>query len=164
MLVEVALVGAATSLGHDEELVRRLVSGVSVGVELDLGGKIGPGVALLPHRQRRHLRIAKVEIRIGVVHAVREVLLVLTCRPDVLTLLAHDDRRAGVLAHRQHATRSHVGVLEQIKGDKAIVRTGLGIVEDASELFEVCGPQQVGNIFDALVSEQPQRFGFDSQN
>ena len=137
---------------------------MSIRIELDLRWQVGAGVALLPHRHGSHLRVAKVEFGIGVVHAVRKVLLVLTGRPDVLPLLADDDRRAGVLAHRQHATRSHVGVLEQIKGDKAIVRTGLGIVEDASELFEVCGPQQVGNIFDALVSEQPQRFGFDSQN
>jgi hypothetical protein len=35
-----------------------------------------------------------------------------------LALLAHDDRGAGVLAHRQHAAGGDVGVLQQIEGDE----------------------------------------------
>ena len=84
----------------------------------------------------------------------REVFLVLTGRPDVLPLLAHDDGGAGVLAHRQDTTGGDVGVLEQIKGDEPIIGAGLGVIENAGELLEVRGAQQVGDVLDALVGEQ----------
>ena len=74
-----------------------------VGVELDLRGKVAAGVALLPHRQWGHLRVAQVELLVGIEDSVREMLLVLTGRPDVLALLGADDCGAGVLAHRQDA-------------------------------------------------------------
>ena len=47
-----ALVGASTALGDEEELVRVLVPGVRVRVNLDLRGKVAAGVALLPHAER----------------------------------------------------------------------------------------------------------------
>ncbi len=55
--------------------------------------------------------------------------------PDPLALLAHDDRGAGVLAHRQHLAGGDVGVLQQIEGDEPVVVRGLGIVEDVAQLL-----------------------------
>ena len=51
-LEQEALVGAATALGDEKKLVRVLVPGVRVRVNLDLRGKVATGVALLPHAQR----------------------------------------------------------------------------------------------------------------
>ena len=53
-LVEEGLVGGTTAFGHEEKLVFR--SGG--GEEIDLGWKIGLGVDLVEHRQRRDLREA----------------------------------------------------------------------------------------------------------
>ena len=52
LLEQERLVRAAAALGHDQELVGELVAGLGVGVELDLGGQVRAGVALLPHRHR----------------------------------------------------------------------------------------------------------------
>jgi hypothetical protein len=48
----------------------------------------------------------------------------------VLAALAHDDRGAGVLAHREHAARGDVGVLEQVEGDEFVVVARLVVIED----------------------------------
>ena len=56
LLVQVALVGAAAALGDEQELVRVAVD----GRDLDLGGQVGAGVALVVHRDRRHLAVAQV--------------------------------------------------------------------------------------------------------
>ena len=96
LLVEERLVGRAAALGHEEELVRAAVG----RVQLDLRGQVGAGVLLVPHGQRGHLRVAQVELRVRVVDAARQGLLVAAFGEHVLAALAHDDRRAGVLAHR----------------------------------------------------------------
>ena len=67
LLVEVALVGRAAALGHEQELVGVGVPVRVVGVDLDLGRQVGAGVALVPHGQRRELRVAEVQRRVRVV-------------------------------------------------------------------------------------------------
>jgi hypothetical protein len=57
----------------------------------------------------------------------------------VLALLAHDDRGAGVLAHRQDAAGRDVGVLQQVERDELVVVARLGVVEDLAQLGEVAG-------------------------
>ena len=126
-----------------------LVAGVGVGVDLDLRGQVRSGVALLPHRQRRHLRVAQVELVVGVVHAARQVALVVARGQHVLPPLAHDDGRAGVLAHGQHVARGDVGVLQQVHRDEAVVGAGLRIVQDRRQLAQVCRAQQVGDVLAA---------------
>ena len=130
LLEQQRLVRRAAALGHEEELVRRLVPGRGVGVELDLRRQVGAGVLLVPHGQRRHLRVAQVERRVGVVDALADRALVVARGEHLLAALAHDDRRAGVLAHRQDAARGDVHVLEQVERDEAVVGARLGVVED----------------------------------
>ena len=84
--------------------------------------------------------------RIGVADALGERALVAAVGPDAAALLAHDDRRAGVLAHGQHAAGRDVGVLQQVVGDEAVVRRRLRIVEDRRELREMARPQQVVDV------------------
>ena len=43
-------------------------------VELDLRRQVGPGVLLVPHGQRRQLRVAQVQLGVGVVHAAADPL------------------------------------------------------------------------------------------
>jgi len=92
-----------------------------------------------------------------------QVALVIACGEDVLAALAHDDRRPGVLAHRQHAAGGDIGVLEQVEGDEPVVGAGLRIVEDAGQLGQVARPQQVGDVLEGLEREQAQRLGLNGQ-
>ena len=158
LLVEEGLVGRATALGHEQELVRRPVSTVfRRRVELDLRGQVGAGVRLLPHRDRRELGVAQVELRVGVVHAERDRLGVVGAGDHALGLLAHHDRRAGVLAHRQHAAGRDVDVLEQVERDEPVVARRLGVVDDPPQLGQVRGPQVVGDVVHRLGRQVPDR-------
>jgi hypothetical protein len=130
-----------------------------IGVELDLRGQVGLGVDLAIHVQRRQLRVTQVAGQVRVIHAASDRLLVVPVRQHVLSALAHDDRRTGVLTHRQDAARSDVGVLEQIERHEAIVRRCLGIVQDATQLREVPGPQEMRDVAHGLCGEPAQRLG-----
>ena len=157
LLVEERLVRRAAALGHEEELVLGLVARPGRRVELDLRGQVRAGVLLLPHRQRRELGVAQVQLRVGVVHAAADPLAVVGAGEHALGLLAHHDRGAGVLAHRQHAAGGDVDVLEQVQGDEAVVPGGLRVVDDLAQLGEVRGAQVVRDVVHRLGGEQPQR-------
>jgi hypothetical protein len=110
LLVEVRLVGRAAALGHEEELVGVRLTARVLGVELDLGRQVGAGVALVPHGERRELGVAQVQPGVRLVHTLGDGLLVGAVGEHVPAALAHHDRRAGVLAHRQHAAGRDVRV------------------------------------------------------
>ena len=153
LLVQVRLVGRAAALGHEQELV-----GVPVGrVQLDLRGQVGARVLLVPHGQRRHLGVAQVQLGVGVVDAAGEVLLVPPVGEDLLAALAHHDRGAGVLAHRQHPARRDVRVLQQVARDVPVVRRRLGVVQDGPQLPQVRGAQQVGDVPERRAAQQRER-------
>ncbi|MGX1314227.1 hypothetical protein RKD24_004346 [Streptomyces calvus] len=153
LLVEERLVGRAAALGHEQELV-----GAAVGrVQLDLRREVGAGVLLLPHGQRRHLRVAQVQVLVRVVDAPGQGLLVAALGQHVLAALAHHDRRAGVLAHREHARRRDVRVLQQVQRDELVVGRRLGVVDDAAQLGEVGRAQVVLDVVDRLLGELAQR-------
>ena len=154
LLEQVGLVGAAAALGHEQELVGGLVAGRGVGVQLDLRGQVRAGVALVPHRHRRHLRVAQVEPGVGVVDTAADRLLVAAGGEHVLAALAHDDRGAGVLAHRQDAARGDVRVLEQVERDELVVVARLGVVEDVRELLQVRRAQVVRDVVHRGLGEQ----------
>ncbi len=145
---------------------RNLYSGTSLAgrrVELDLGRQVGAGVLLLERRERRELGVAEVEPGVGVVHALADRLAVVAAGEHALGLLAHHDRRAGVLAHRQHAACGDVDVLEQVERDEAVVARGVGVVDDPAQLGEVAGPQVVADVVHRLVGEPPDRLRVDLQ-
>jgi len=76
------------------------------------------------------LGVAEVQLGVGVVDAARDVLLVPAVGEHVLAALAHHDRGAGVLAHRQHPAGRDARVLEQVTGHVPVVRGGFGVVQD----------------------------------
>ena len=128
-------------------------------VELDLRGQVGAGVLLLPHRQRRELGVAQVELGVGVVHPERDRLGVVGAGEHALGLLAHHDGGAGVLAHRQHAAGADVDVLEQVERHEPVVARRLRVVDDPPQLGEVRGPQVVRDVVHRLGRQLPDRLG-----
>ena len=70
-----------------------------------------------------------------------------------MTALAHDDRGAGVLAHRQDAASGDVGVFEQVQGHKAVIGRGFGVIEDVAQLLKVTGAQQVCDVAHGLKGQ-----------
>ena len=155
LLEQERLVRGPAALGHEQELVGGVV-GARRGVQLDLRRQVGAGVALLPHRQRRELGVAQVELGVGVVHALADPLGVVGAGEHALGLLAHHDGGAGVLAHRQHAAGGDVDVLEQVERDEPVVAAGLRVVDDPAQLREVRGAQVVRDVVHRLRRQQPQ--------
>ena len=159
-LEQKALVGGAAALGHEHELV----GVIALGIDLALRRHVVGGVLLLVHRQRRHLRIAQVAAQIGVARAFRERGLVVAVGDDAKALLAHDDRGAGVLAHRQHAAGGDVGVLQEIEGDELVVVAGLLVVEDRAQLLQMAGPQIMIDVAERGLRQRPQRLARHHQH
>ena len=116
-LEQKALVGGTAALGHEHEFV----GVITFGVDLALRRHVVGGVFLFIHRQGSDLRIAQVTAQVCVARAFRERGLVVALGDDVAALLAHDDRGAGILAHRQHAAGCDVGILQEIEGDELVV-------------------------------------------
>ena len=143
---------------------RNLYSSPSSAIEVDLRRQIVAGIDLLEHRQRRELAVAQIGLGIGAADAGGERRGVAAAGPDALALLAHDDRGAGVLAHRQHLAGGDVGVLQQIEGDEAVVVGGLGIVEDGAQLLQMAGAQQMLAIDHRLLRQQRQRRRLDLEH
>ncbi len=156
MLIEEAFVGRAAALGDEEEFV--FVA--RLGVEVDLGRQIVAGVDLLIHRQRRDLAVAQIGLGKGAPDPFGERRRIVGAGPHhPLALLAHDDRGAGVLAHRQDLAGGDIGVLQQVEGDEPVVGRGFGVVEDGAQLRQMAGPQQVLAIDKGLLREQRQCLG-----
>ncbi len=131
------LVGGAAAFRHEH----KLVGVVALGVDLALRGHVVGGVLLFKHRQRCHLRIAQVAAQIRVARALAQRRLVVALGDDAKALLAHDDCGAGVLAHRQHAAGSDVGILQEVKRHELVVVAGLGVVQNLAQLRQMSRPQ-----------------------
>ena len=91
---------------------------------------------------------------------VQIALIVATCQ-HMLPALAHDDRRAGVLAHGQDAASGDVRVLEQVERDELVVVARLRVIEDVRQLLQVCRSQVVRDVVHGGVGEQSQGLGLD---
>ena len=159
-LEQKALVGGAATLGHEHELVGI----IALGIDLALRGHVVGGVLLLVHRQGRHLRIAQVTAQIGVARAFGERGLIVAVGDDVAALLAHDDRGAGILAHRQHAAGSDVGVLQEIEGNELVVVARLLVFQDRAQLLQVTRAQIVIDVAEGRFRERPQRLARHDQH
>ena len=113
---------------------------------------------------RRELRIAQIAFEIGVARALGERRLVVAVGPDEPALLAHDDRGAGVLAHRQHAAGGDVGVLEKIVGDELVVVRRLRVLDDGFEARQMRGAQQMIDVGEGGFRQRPQRLARHHQH
>jgi hypothetical protein len=86
------------------------------------------------------------------------VLLVAPVGEHAAAALAHDDRRAGVLAHGEHPARRDAGVLQQVARDVPVVGGGLGVVQYGAQLAQVPGPQQMRDVPHALARDKREEF------
>ena len=145
-------------------IIRKWYSIAVRRVDVDLRRQVRAGVGLVVHRQRHGLRVAQVLLRVGLEDAAGEVLGVAAARPHALALLADDRRGAGVLAHRQHEAGGDLGVAQQRERDAAVVRRGLGVVEDRGDLRQVRGPVEEGDVAEGLASDERQRLGRDLED
>ena len=152
LLVQERLVGRAAALGQDQELVLRRCS--RRAVQLDLRRQVGAGVALVPERRRRHLRVAQVQLVVGGEDAAGDGFLVAAAGEHGLRALADDDRGAGVLAHRQHPAGRDAGVAQQVGGHEPVVGRGLRVVDDPPQLGQVGRAQQVLDVVHGLVHQR----------
>ncbi len=159
-LEQKAFVGAAAALGHEHELIGI----IAFGVDLALRRHVVGGVFLLIHRQRRNLRIAQVAAQVRVARALAKCCLIVAIGENARAFLAHDDRGAGVLAHRQHAAGSDVGVLQEIEGDELVVVAGFLVIEDAAQLLEMTGPQIMIDVAERGLRQRPQRLARHHQH
>ena len=159
-LEEEAFVGAPAALGDEQELIGVL----ALGVDLDLRRQVRARVLLLEHGEGRELRITQIALEIGVPHALGDRALVLALGEDEPALLSHDDRGAGILAHRQHAARRDIGVLEKIISDEFVVRGRLGVIEDARELGEMTRAQKMVDVDESLLGKQPYGLALDRED
>ena len=159
-LKQKTLVGAAAALGHEHELV----GVIAFGIDLALRRHVVGGVLFLIHRQRRDLRVAQIAPQIRIARAFRQRGLVLAVGDDVAALLAHDDRGAGVLAHRQHAAGGDIGVLQKIEGDELVVVARFLVVEDRAQLLQMSRPQIVIDLAEGRLRQRPQRLARDHQH
>ena len=160
LLIEIALVCRAPALGDEEKVI--LVA--LVGIDFDLRREVGPGVLLLVHRKRRHLRVPQVRPGVGLVDSARERLLVASPGEHVLALFREHDGGSRVLAGGEDHARGDVRVLQHLKGDEAIVVARILVVEDPPHLFEVRGAKEVRDVADSLAREKRNRLGLDDEN
>ena len=126
----------------------------ALGIKLDLRRHVRAGVLLLEHGDRRQLRIAQIAPEIRIARPLGQRRLVVAVGPDQPALLAHDDRGAGILTHRQHATGGDIGVLEEVVGDEFVVIGGLGVFDDVLEAGEVSWAQQVIDVGERGLGER----------
>ena len=99
-----------------------------------------------------------------IARALGEGALVIAVGEHQAPALAHDNRRASVLAHGQHAAGGDIGVLQEVVGDELVVVGGLGVVEYLAELFQVRGPQQVIDVFEGGLGQGAQRLVLDHEH
>ena len=141
-----------------------MVGIVALGVEFDLRRHVRAGVLLLEHRNRRELRIAQIAFQIRIARALGQRRLVAAVGPDQPALLAHDDRGAGVLAHRQHAAGGDVGVLEKIVGDELVVVRRLRVLDDVFEAGKMRRAQQMIDVGERRLSQRAERLARHHQH
>ena len=146
------LVGRAAALGDEQEFVGVL----AFRINLDLRRHVVLGVLLLEHRQRRELRIAQVAPKVSVARALGQSRLVRTVGENHAALLAHDDRGAGVLAHRQHAAGGDVGVFQKVIGDEAVIAGRFRVVENLAQLLQMRRPQKMIDVVERRLRQSPQ--------
>jgi hypothetical protein len=114
--------------------------------------------------KRCELRIAQVPALIGVHDAARQRLVIAALGPDPAALLGHDDRGAGVLAHRQYAAGCNVGVLQEVDGDKRSFSVASGSSRIAASCLRWPGRSRWLMSPKAVSDKKPQALRIDRED
>ena len=157
-------VGRAAALGDEQKLVGGVMLARALGVDFHLRRHVRARVLFLEHRNRRELRVAEIALEIGVAGALGERRLVAAVGPDQPALLAHDDRGAGVLAHRQDAAGGDVGVLQKVIGDEFVVIRRFGILDDRLEARQMRRAKEMIDVGEGGFRQRPHRLARHHQH
>ena len=152
-LEEIALVGRAATLCHEEELVRITVD----RADFDFCRKVVASVLLFIHRDGRHLAVAKIACLIRVEYAVSDCFFIVAACHHELALFALHDCGACVLTHGQHATCSNACVLQQVECNELVVRACFRVIQNVVQLLQVITAQKVCNVAHCGLSEKCDR-------
>mmetsp|Transcript_89174 Transcript_89174/g.277220 ORF Transcript_89174/g.277220 Transcript_89174/m.277220 type:complete len:556 (-) Transcript_89174:395-2062(-) len=117
LLEKLRLIGTATAFCNEQEVVCVAL----LRHHVDLGRQVGPCVRLLEHGLRGHLRVPQVPFGVRLVDAPREVILVFPISEHVAPALRQDRCSARVLARWHNHSGRHARVLQELKGNKAVV-------------------------------------------
>ena len=96
LLVEISLIGTTSALRHAQETILCAVRGFYI----DLRRQVAFGVHLVVHVERCILRITQIALGVGIEHTAAEGFFVLKAGPYLLSFLAVNNRRSGILAER----------------------------------------------------------------
>ena len=160
-LVQIRLIRRTPAFRHKEEAIFSFVSRRGLRIQLDLSRQVTPCILFLVHTQGRVLGVPQIQLGIGVIHTQRQRFLVGTFSQNMLPPLAFNNCGAGVLTHRQHPGSGNIGVAQQVHRHEFIVSRCLGVIHNATQLFEVSGAQIVGNIVECGFGQQSQGSGRD---
>ena len=161
LLIKVCLVGRATALGDEEEIVLHAVVG---GKEVNLRRKVGAGVDFLVHIQRHILGVAQVVLRVAIVRTAGDILGIVVARPHLLALVGNADCGTCVLAERKHALCCNAGVLEHGEGHELVVVRSFRVLQNLGDLRRVGRAQAEFNFFKSGLGNLGERLGGDLQN
>eukprot|EP00760_Papus_ankaliazontas_P009754 PhM_4_TR14128/c0_g1_i2/m.90838 len=159
-LVQKALVGAATTLGDEHQLVLVPLRGHNI----NLRGQIVLRVDFFEHVHGGHLGVAIVVRLVRFPDALGEGLLLVAERDNLLALLAEHNRRARVLARRQDALGGDHGVLEEGKRDELIIRGRFDIIENVSPELKLLVAEKVLDLADGRVGDVRERLGLHDEH
>ena len=158
-LEEIALVGRAAALCHEEELVCIAID----CTDFDFCRKVVSSVLLFIHRDWRHLAVAKIACLIRVEHAMSDCFLVVAACHHELALLALHDCGSCVLTHGQHAACSNACVLQQVECNELVVRACFRVMQNVVQLLQVVTAQKVCDIAHCGLSEKCDCLGLHLQ-
>ena len=158
--IEICLVGASASLRNHHEPVLAPLSGFDV----DLRGQVALRVHFIVHVQGCVLAVTEILLGICIEHTAAESLLVLEVSPDMLSLLAVDDGRTGVLAERKDTLHGSLGVAQELQGDVLVVVGSLGIVKYLCYLLVVGAAKHELAVMERLLGDKCQGLGRDFQD
>ncbi|GFI68143.1 hypothetical protein IMSAG192_01684 [Muribaculaceae bacterium] len=155
LLVEVGLVGRASALGHEEEIVFVAVD----SVEVDLCGKVASGVYLVVHVKRSVLRVAQVASCVCVIYTVGYLLFVASAGVYVLAFLADAYCRTGVLAEGELSFSRDFSVAQHCESHKLIVLAGFWVGKDFGYHLVVLATEHERIVVCCLTGKHAERLG-----
>eukprot|EP00732_Lithocolla_globosa_P001571 Lithocolla_globosa_v1_NODE_804_length_3254_cov_7.646765.p3 type:complete len:155 gc:universal NODE_804_length_3254_cov_7.646765:2412-2876(+) len=123
LLEKKSLVGRAASLCHHQEIVLRGIGPKDV----NLSRKVCLCVDFLEHRKRGRLGVTQTRSCVCIIDAMRQVLLILSICPHILSSFAHNNGRARVLTARQDHSRSDVRIFDEFQSHETIIGRSLGV-------------------------------------
>ena len=125
-LIKISLVRRTSTLGDKEEFILIALSGMN----LYLGREITACIHLVIHIQRCVLRVTQVIFSICFVDTIRDLFLVVTAGPYLLTFISGAYGCTGILTERQYPFGCHLRIAKHGQSNVSVIFRRLRIVKD----------------------------------